>query len=156
MPDLAAEGVEYSAGVAGNLTPQGADSAGIKTASDLYKAAFQKCPKSVLLGGGYSQGAALQHRAIEALPKNIQDRIAAVVLYGDTKNTQDKGQIKNFPKDKVKIFCNANDGVCGGGLNVNAGHLSYNAATHFIPGAEFYKSKAEALLKQIGGGAAAE
>jgi cutinase len=153
MPDLAVEGIGYSAGVGGNLTPQGADAAGIKMGSDLYKQVFAKCPNAVLLGGGYSQGAALQHRVVEALPKNIQDRIAGVVLYGDTKNKQDGGKIKNFPADKVKIFCNANDGVCGGGLNVNAGHLAYNAETHFIPGATWYKSKADALRATLGGGA---
>jgi cutinase len=96
--------------------------------------------QTFLLGGGYSQGAALQHRAIEALPKNIQDRIAAVVLFGDTKNKQDGGRIKNFPQDKVRIFCNKNDGVCSGGLNVNAGHLAYSAA-NFTEAASFILSK---------------
>ncbi|KAF2433044.1 cutinase-domain-containing protein [Tothia fuscella] len=146
LPDTAVEGVNYSAGVGGNLTPQGADAAGIKMGSDLFKSAAAKCPNAVLLGGGYSQGAALQHRVVEALPKSIQDRIAAVVLYGDTKNKQDGGKIKNFPADKVKIFCNANDGVCGGGLSVNAGHLAYNAETHFIPGASFMKGKVDAMV----------
>jgi cutinase len=68
------------------------------------------------------------------------------VLYGDTKNKQDGGKIKNFPADRVKIFCNPNDGVCSGALNVNAGHMAYNAESHFIPGANFYKAKVDAML----------
>jgi cutinase len=72
LPDVAVEGVNYSAGVGGNMTPQGADAQGIKMASDLFKSAAAKCPQAALLGGGYSQGAALQHRAVEALPKNVQ------------------------------------------------------------------------------------
>jgi cutinase len=87
-------------------------------AQDLFRQAAGKCSKAALLGGGYSQGAALMHRAIEALDKSVQDRIAGVVLFGDTKNKQDGDRIKNFPPDKVKIFCNQDDGVCGGGLNV--------------------------------------
>jgi cutinase len=119
LPDVAIEGVNYSAGVGGNLTPQGADAAGIKVAQDLFRSAATKCPAAALMGGGYSQGAALMHRAIEALDKKTQDRIAGVVLYGDTKNKQDGGRIKNFPPEKVKIFCNADDGVCGGALRVS-------------------------------------
>jgi cutinase len=118
-------------------------------ASDLFKQAAAKCAKSALLAGGYSQGAALMHRSIEALPKEIQDRIAGVVLFGDTKNKQDGGKIKNFPADKVKIFCNANDGVCGGGLNVNAGHLAYNADTHFKPAVTFLATRAKALIEKL-------
>lgn len=118
LPDVAIEGVGYAAGIGGNLTPQGADGAGIKLASDLFKDAAAKCAKSALLAGGYSQGAALMHRSIEALPKTIQDRIAGVVLFGDTKNKQDGGRIKNFPPEKVKIYCNPDDGVCGGALMV--------------------------------------
>jgi cutinase len=147
-PDLAVEGVNYSAGVGGNMTPQGADGSGIKMASDLYKSAAAKCPKAALVGGGYSQGAALQHRAIEALPKDIQSRIVAVILYGDTKNKQDGGKIKNFPTEKVKIFCNPNDGVCGGALNVNAGHMAYNNAVK--PGAEFAATRIKAYLAKSG------
>jgi cutinase len=118
LPDVAIEGVNYSAGLLGNITPQGADAEGIKMAQDLFKQAAAKCSKSALLGGGYSQGAALMHRAIEALDKSVQDKIAGVTLFGDTKNKQDGGRIKNFPPEKVKIFCNQDDGVCGGGLNV--------------------------------------
>jgi cutinase len=141
-PDIAIQGVKYPADIPGNLTPAGADAGGIKEAQRLFTEATTKCANAMLVGGGYSQGAALMHRAIEALPKNVQDRIVAVVLYGDTKNKQDGGRIKNFPPEKVKIFCNKNDGVCSGALNVNAGHLSYGDS--FQPGAQFIAEKLKA------------
>ena len=56
----------------------------------------------------------------------IKAKIAGVALFGDTRNQQDKGHIPNFPQEKSKVWCNASDGVCGGALNVNAGHLSYS------------------------------
>ena len=142
VPDAVVEGVDYAAAVGGNMTPQGADGAGIKMATTLFNSAASKCPKSAIVAGGYSQGAALMHRSIEALPKNVQAQIAAVVLYGDTKNKQEGGKIKNFPSEKLKIFCNKNDGVCGGGLNVNAGHMAYR--DFITPGAQFMATKIKA------------
>lgn len=54
----------------------------------------------------YSQGAAIAHRSIESLPDQAKSRILGVITYGDTQTTQDKAQIPNFPKDKLKIICN--------------------------------------------------
>jgi cutinase len=84
-----------------------------------------KCPDSIIVAGGYSQGAAVNHRAIEDLPAAVQDRIAGVVLYGDTQKQQDKEQIPNFPKDKVEIICQLGDAVCNGVLTVLPAHLTY-------------------------------
>ncbi|QDS70915.1 hypothetical protein FKW77_006479 [Venturia effusa] len=161
FPSLAVEGVEYGAGVAGNMTPGGGDPAGIKEATKDYNLAASKCPNTVIIGGGYSQGAAITHRSVEALPENIKARIAAIVLYGDTKNKQDGGVIKNFPPSKVKIFCNgygelkgkSADGVCGGALAVNGGHLAYGDS--FKPGAQFLKSKVDAFKSSKGSAPAA-
>lgn len=150
FPSLAVEGVEYGAGVAGNLTPGGGDPAGIKEATKDYMLAASKCKDTIITGGGYSQGAAITHRTVEALPENVKIRIAGITLYGDTKFKQDGGQIKNFPKEKVKTFCNgygelkgkSADGVCNGALNVNGGHLSYGDSMK--PGAEFLKARVDA------------
>jgi len=65
----------------------------------------QKCPDFIIVSSGFSQGAAVNHRAIEELPDAIQDRIAGVVLYSDTQHQQDHGQINNFPVEKIKIIC---------------------------------------------------
>lgn len=160
FPSLAVEGVEYGAGVAGNLNAQGGDPAGIKEATKDYTLAATKCPDTTIIGGGYSQGAAITHRSVEALPENIKARIAGIVLYGDTKFKQDGGVIKNFPPSKVKVFCNgygelkgkSADGVCGGALNVNGGHLSYGDS--FKPGAAFLKGKVDAFKASKGAPAA--
>jgi cutinase len=63
----------------------------------------------------------------KSLSAELKGKVAGVALFGDTRNQQDKGHIPNFPPEKSKVWCNASDGVCGGQLNVNAGHLSYSS-----------------------------
>lgn len=55
---------------------------------DTLNAMASKCPDSVIVAGGYSQGAAVNHRAIEELDPAVQDQIAGVILYGDTQKQQ--------------------------------------------------------------------
>jgi cutinase len=172
---LAVEGVTYGAGVAGNLTPGGGDPAGIQECTKDYNLAGKscyifrfsidtktntvsasKCPNTIIIGGGYSQGAAITHRTVEKLPQNVKDKIAGIALYGDTQNKQDGAKIKNFPPEKVKVFCNgygelkgkSSDGVCGGLLNVNGGHMSYGDSMK--PGAQFLKGRVDALRASRG------
>jgi len=150
---LAVEGVEYGAGVTGNFMPGGGDYAGITEATKDYKLAASKCPKTVIIGGGYSQGAAITHRTVEKLPEDVKSRIAGIALYGDTQFYQDKGVIKNFPPAKVKVYCNgygdlkknSSDGVCNGLLNVNYGHMSYGDSMG--PGAEWLLQQVNAMSK---------
>lgn len=76
--------------------------------------------------------------AISKLPDGVRSKILGVVLFGYTKNGQQKGGIPNYPKEKVKVFCSSGDGVCGGALMVTIGHFSYlmdgsgPAATNFL------------------------
>jgi cutinase len=147
VKDIAVQGVKYGAGVMGNLRPGGGDPAGITEAVKDYNMAAQKCPKTIITGGGYSQGAAITHRAIEKLSADVKARIAAVVLFGDTQRKQDREQIKGFPVSKTKTFCNgygelaknSADGVCNGALMVNAGHMNYGGS--FAPAADWIASK---------------
>jgi len=156
FPSLAVEGVTYGAGVAGNLIPGGGDQSGIAEAVKDYTLASTKCPDTVIIGGGYSQGAAITHRSVEKLPETIKSRIAGIVLYGDTQYKQDGGKIKTFPPEKVHVFCNgyaelkgeSTDGVCGGGLNVNMGHMSYSKS--MAPGAAFLKTKVDEYKSKKG------
>jgi cutinase len=106
-----------------------------------------KCPDSVIVAGGYSQGAAVNHRAIEDLPANVQDQIAGVILYGDTQKEQDNEQIPNFPKEKVKIICALGDAVCEGLLVVLPAHLSYGSDAD--EGAEFLAEKIRGAQTRI-------
>jgi cutinase len=146
--------------VGGNLVPGGGDPKGIAEAKKDYELAASKCPNTIIIGGGYSQGAAVTHRAVEQLSPAVKARIAGVVLYGDTQNKQSGGKIKGFPADRAKVFCNgygelkskSKDGVCGGALMVNGGHMSYSGT--FASAADWLAKKV-ADFKAAKGGAAA-
>jgi cutinase len=92
------------------------------------------------------------HNAVSTLPANIKNKLVAGVMFGDTPNKQDRGQIPNFPKDKVTIFCASNDGVCKGGMNVTGGHFAYITNGDGPKAIAFLKGKIDARLR---GGAAA-
>lgn len=124
---VAAEGIDYAATIGTNAIPGGTDATSKKLMQDTLKSMAQKCPDSVIVAGGYSQGAAVNHRAIEELDPAVQDQIAGVVLYGDTQKQQDRNQIPNFPADKVKIICQVGDAVCRGQLLVLPAHLTYGS-----------------------------
>jgi cutinase len=122
---VAVEGIEYDAGLSTNFLPGGADRRGIEQMKTLIAKANAECPDSKLVVGGYSQGAALTHRAIEDLPQAQKDQIVAAFTFGDTQNLQDRGQIPNFPAEKTNIICNTGDAVCRGTLTILAPHLDY-------------------------------
>lgn len=85
---VAVEGVEYAALLSTNFLPGGADPAGIREMKNLIAQATTQCPDSKLVVGGYSQGAALTHRAVEDLPQEQKDQITAAFTFGDTQNKQ--------------------------------------------------------------------
>ncbi|KAJ4381283.1 hypothetical protein N0V86_003632 [Didymella sp. IMI 355093] len=122
---VATEGIDYAATIGTNAIPGGTDAISKRKMQDTLKSMAQKCPDSVIVTGGYSQGAAVNHRAIEELDTAVKDQIAGVVLYGDTQKLQDRNQIPNFPADKVKIICQPGDAVCLGQLVVLPAHLTY-------------------------------
>jgi len=129
IPDLQVFPVYYAASLGTNISPLRTDSDSIK----LGVAAFQKAHDAgcdVIIAGGYSQGAAVMHNVIATrLGRVVKGKVAGVALFGDTRNYQDGKHIPNFPRDKSRVWCNDNDGVCNGGLNVNIGHLSYGPGT---------------------------
>jgi cutinase len=139
---VAVQGVDYDARVGTNALPGGTSRASATLMRDLLTDAASQCPDSIIVTGGYSQGAAVNHRAIENLPADVQDKIAGVVLFGDTQNRQDNGQIPNFPREKVTIFCNRGDLVCSGQLVVTAAHLAYQGDTR--PAAQFLAQQVRA------------
>ncbi|KAF2430211.1 cutinase-domain-containing protein [Tothia fuscella] len=129
IPSMITFPVGYAASIATNVSMDRTDAASVAEGAKAFnKAAGCK----VIIAGGYSQGAAVMHNVIglkkTALSDEIKSKIAGVALFGDTRNKQDGGHIPNFPNEKARVWCNASDGVCGGGLNVNAGHLSYSAS----------------------------
>lgn len=124
---VACQGVgrPYEALVGSNALPEGTTRASYGEAQRLFDLAHSKCPDSVIVAGGYSQGAAVMTAAVRRLSGDVKDQIAGVVLYGNTRNRQEGGKIPGFPSENAKTYCNISDGVCGGALVVTAGHLTY-------------------------------
>jgi cutinase len=84
-----------------------------------------------------SQGAALAAAAISDLSTTVRDQVVGTVLFGYTKNLQNRGAIPNYPSDRLKVFCAVGDLVCTGTLTITAAHLSYgdearNEAPQFL------------------------
>ncbi|KAF6797591.1 cutinase 1-like protein 1 [Colletotrichum sojae] len=122
---VAVQGVDYAAGLATNTLPGGADPKGIEEMKRLIAKANTECPDSMLVVGGYSQGAAVTHRAVESLPQAQQDQIVAAFMFGDTQFQQEGGEIANFDNSKTNIICAQGDAVCRGSLTILPAHLSY-------------------------------
>jgi len=136
FPGMKTYPVLYPASISTNISPARTDQSSINTAIKTFKeAAKASCS---IVAGGYSQGAAVMHNAVQSLDAATKDKIAGVALFGDTRNSQDKGHIKNFPAEKSKVWCNASDGVCGGTLLVGLTHLAYagdaGAAANWLAG----------------------
>lgn len=143
--------VYYAASLGTNISNDRTDAASIQKGVEAFNKAGG-C--SVLVAGGYSQGAAVvgppnhltkksllqvmnanhchsvqMHNVVQKkLSAEMKKKLLAVALFGDTRNKQDGGHIKNFPSDRSRVWCNPTDGVCSGALNVNAYHLSYSNA----------------------------
>lgn len=76
-----------------------------------------------MVGGGYSQGAAVMTGAVEDSSDEVKARIAGAVLYGSTQNAQNDGKIPDYPDENALTICAATDGVCGGALLVTVSFL---------------------------------
>jgi cutinase len=138
--DVACQGVggAYTASVGSNALPGGTTPAAYNEAIGIFEKAASQCPDTIIVAAGYSQGAAVMVNAVSKLDASVQNRVAGVVLYGNTRNRQENGKIPNFPPEKAKTYCNASDGVCGGALLVTAGHLTYtrdvSSAVQYLQG----------------------
>ncbi|KAK3397694.1 cutinase-domain-containing protein [Sordaria brevicollis] len=125
VTNVVTEGIDYPALLSTNFLPGGADLGGIREMKRLLNKAATDCPNSKIVVAGYSQGAALVHRAVEDMSEAVKDKIVAAVTYGDTQRLQDRGRIPNFPESKTLIICNTGDLVCLGQLTILAPHLDY-------------------------------
>ncbi|KAI1371331.1 carbohydrate esterase family 5 protein [Hypoxylon crocopeplum] len=144
--NVVTQGVDYWGFIETNFYPGGAPPWGIYDMQLLLNAAAT-CPNSKIVAAGYSQGAALTHRAIEGLPQEVKDKIIAVVTFGDTQTWQDGGRIKDFDKNRTLIICNVGDVVCTGTLYVFPVHFDY---VKWVPTATYYlaaKLMDDAVLK---------
>ncbi|KAI3336211.1 cutinase-domain-containing protein [Ustulina deusta] len=115
VTSVATQGVDYYGLIGGNYYPGGAPPWGIYDMQAIITSAAA-CPHSKIVVSGYSQGAAIVHRAIEALTAEVRARIAGVVTFGDTQTLQDGGRVKGYPANQTLIICNSGDIICTGTL----------------------------------------
>ncbi|KAI3325125.1 cutinase-domain-containing protein [Xylariaceae sp. AK1471] len=115
VTNVATQGVDYYGFLEGNYYPGGAPPWGIYDMQAILTSAAA-CPHSKIIVSGYSQGAAIVHRAIEGLTPEVKARIAGVVTFGDTQTLQDGGRIQGFPANQTLIICNVGDVICVGTL----------------------------------------
>lgn len=78
--------------------------------------------------------------AIPKLDAALRERVVGTVLFGYTKNQQNRGGIQNYPASNLKVYCAAGDLVCTGTLTITAAHFSYNDEASG-PAAQFLQSK---------------
>nr|BAN51852.1 cutinase [Paraphoma sp. B47-9]BAN51853.1 cutinase [Paraphoma sp. B47-9] len=118
-------GGPYDAALGDNALPRGSSAAAIREGVRLLNLANSKCPNSKVVAGGYSQGAALAAAAISDASTTVRNQIVGTVLFGYTKNQQNRGGIPGYPQDRLRVYCAVGDLVCEGTLIVLAPHLSY-------------------------------
>ncbi|KAK5656922.1 hypothetical protein OQA88_3444 [Cercophora sp. LCS_1] len=125
VQNVATQGVNYLGLIETNYSPGGGPPVGILEMQNLLTQAATYCPQSRIVAAGYSQGAAITHRAIEMLPDTVKNRIAGVVTFGDTQTLQDGGRIRGYPLDRTLIICNPGDVICAGYMWVVPVHFYY-------------------------------
>ncbi|KAG8627312.1 hypothetical protein KVT40_004795 [Elsinoe batatas] len=118
-------GGPYTAALGDNALPVGTTQAAIGEGVRLYNLASTKCPQTIIVGGGYSQGGAVTHGLARALSSTVRGRVAGLLTFGDTRNRADGGRIPPFPASQTRIICTALDPICNGQLLVTLAHLSY-------------------------------
>jgi cutinase len=113
-----------------------------------------RCPGTIFVIGGYSQGASVTDIAIgiptmlgtgTTIPAPLAQRIAAVVVFGNPLNLTGETIASASPRyaRKADEFCDTGDPVCGNGGNVQA-HLDYAANGSVTQGARFAAGQVKA------------
>ncbi|PYI36870.1 putative cutinase [Aspergillus indologenus CBS 114.80] len=138
---VACQGVDgmYSANFPQNFLSPNTDAKSIASAATMLELATTKCPKTQVVAGGYSQGSAVIDYAIQEVKHEVRNKIKGVVLFGYTRNIQDRGGIPGYPQDQTKVYCAPGDLVCDNILVVTPPHETYGL--YAKDAAEFLASK---------------
>ncbi|KAF9053148.1 cutinase [Panaeolus papilionaceus] len=122
--DVDVEGLDYPALVSGYLA--GGDIGGaIRMANDVTSIAG-RCPNTKIVMSGYSQGAQVTHRAAARLSSSVQQRVVAVVTFGDP---YEDTALPGVLQSRRKTFCAFGDLICEAQPVVLPAHLGYGADT---------------------------
>ncbi|PPQ72420.1 hypothetical protein CVT26_003783 [Gymnopilus dilepis] len=124
-------GVDYAASLLRYL--EGGDRQGAATMAQDVESAAASCPETKIVMSGYSQGGELIHLAVPELPAATQDRINAIVIFGDPEDGQPfPGNLNSVEK----TFCHEGDNICSHGILILPPHLTYAddapAAANFV------------------------
>ncbi|KAJ2919919.1 hypothetical protein MD484_g442, partial [Candolleomyces efflorescens] len=124
-------GIDYPALVSGFLV--GGDAGGARTMANSVTSTANSCPNTKIVISGYSQGAQVTHLAARQLSSAIQDRIVAVVTFGDP---NERTALPGVLQSRRKTFCNFGDLICTGQSIILPAHLTYGtdatAAASFV------------------------
>ena len=107
--------------------------AGVQDATGHIQSTVAGCPKTKLVLGGYSQGAAVTEMATNELPEDVADHVAAVTLFGPpTTASGFSSSLMDGPlpalaapyQAKSISLCTTDDIICAPSGNILA-HLQY-------------------------------
>ncbi|EKM82339.1 hypothetical protein AGABI1DRAFT_110999 [Agaricus bisporus var. burnettii JB137-S8] len=115
-------GVDYAATVGGFL--QGGDPEGARNMARDVTSVASSCPDTAIVMSGYSQGAQLVHLSASQISSSVQNRVNAVVVFGDPDNGDGFPGVLN---GRSITFCANGDNICDGGVIVLPAHLSYGS-----------------------------
>jgi cutinase len=107
--DVAGSGVNYPAHQ--DIGP------GVSDLTGQLESTASRCPNTRIVVGGYSLGAGVTNRVLnDPLPAGVDDRVAAVVLFGNASRLLDV-PIAPGPEFAGKFIdvCNPGDPICSGG-----------------------------------------
>jgi cutinase len=133
--DIAASGVNYPAHQ--DIGP------GVDDLTAQLESVANRCPNTRIIVGGYSLGAGVTNRVLnDPLPPGLDDRIAAVVLFGNASRLLDVPLAPGPDFNGKSIdLCNPGDPICSGGpFALSHLQLAYiagggvNAAVEFAMG----------------------
>lgn len=119
--DWYVEGVSYSADMAGINCVGLPGGINCVKQLDAYAA---KCPSAKIVLSGYSQGAMVARICAAYAGEAAKQQIIALGLFGDPFNG---ASVKGVAQEKIRSWCEAKDGVCGGGLVIGMAHLAYTS-----------------------------
>jgi hypothetical protein len=148
IPTMATKSIDYTAIpiLYGGLTAYGAEysqsvNVGKTTLKEYVNFVADKCSSTRFVGVGYSQGAHVVGDAFSELPSTVQDRVAAMVLFGDPRfnpsqtivndgtydsnlsgiyKTQAMRQVPSILEGQTRSYCIQGDPICNftlGSLN---------------------------------------